>query len=198
MEKNIKKPVRMMRIDPLKRTVAAITVRIGKNASPELRRVCRCKSLGWREVTSVGDHVIAVVAPDQVEPEVGAWRLRGGDDTAGISLLFARGPGQGMTDLPNEIDAQWVLDRIEWIDGEDFAGLQARAVEILTLMNDGLVNAVLAAFPNPADGSMWIPVDHKAEFEALMTLGICTQSSGGQRLTPVGVQIHDALSADGQ
>lgn len=195
MSKNIKRDIRVLRVDPLNRTVAAIAIRIGKNANPLLRRICRAKEIGWREVTTVNDQVIAVVAAVEVDPAVGAWRLRGGDDTAGISVMFARGPGNGMLDFPET--AQWALDRIEWIEGEDFAGLQARAVEILTTMNQGLIDAVDAAMPNPADGSMWIPIDHKAEFEALQALGICTQSSGGQRLTPVGIQIHDALNEDG-
>jgi hypothetical protein len=75
---------------------------------------------------------------------------------------------------------------------------EARAVEILSVMNDGLVDAVLAALPDPSTGAMWIPLDYKHEFEALAALGICTQSSEGQRLTPVGIQIHDALNAEGQ
>lgn len=197
MSKNIKAKIRVLRIDPVKKTVAALMLNVGtKNANPELRRICRAREIGWREIMTVEGKVLCAAAPLEVDPSVGAWRFRGGDDTAGISILFTRGPGNGMVDCVQPID--WVRDRIEWIEGEDFAGLEARAVEILSVMNDGLVDAVLSALPDPSTGAMWIPLDYKHEFEALAALGICTQSSEGQRLTPVGVQIHDALSAEGK
>lgn len=197
MTKNIKAKIRVLRIDPVNKTIAAMMLKVGtKNANPELRRICRAREIGWREIMTVEGQVLCSAAALEVEPSVGAWRFRGSDDTAGISILFTRGPGNGMMDCLQTVD--WVRDRIEWVAGEDFAGLQERAVEILTMMNDGLVNAVMAAIPDPSTGAMWIPIEFKHEFAALAALGICTQSSEGQRLSPVGVQIHDALHAEGQ
>lgn len=196
MTKNIKGDIRVVRVDPSRKTFAAMTIRIGKNANPLLRKICRAKEIGWREIMTVNDVVICAAAGLEVEPDVGAWRFKGGDDTAGVSVLFTRGPGNGMLDFRESLD--WVKQRIEWIAGEDFAGLQQRALEIMAIMNEGLVDAVLAAIPDPMNGAMWVPLDHKHEFEALQATGIGTQSSGGQRLSPVGIEIHSLLTAGGK
>lgn len=196
MTKNIKAEIRVVRVDPSRKTIAAMMIRIGKNANPLLRKICRAEEIGWREIMTVNGAVICAAAALEVEPAIGAWRFKGSDDTAGVSVLFTRGPGNGMLDFNESLD--WVRARVEWIPGEDFAGLQQRALEIMGLMNDGLVDAVLAAIPDPMNGAMWIPLDHKAEFEALQAIGIGTQSSGGQRLSPVGVEIHSLLTREGK
>jgi hypothetical protein len=188
----VKNKLTMLRIDPGTKTIATIQVRIGKNATAEVRRLCRAKKVGWREVISVGDAVLTVAGGVELDEATPGWRLPGGEDSAGICIVFGKGAHSGgMADCP--VSADWLRERIIWVAGEDLVQLKERAEAMLPSLPPEIRNLMAAAMPNPGDGSMWLPVSHEALFEPVLALGLSTPSSGGQRLSPVGVEIHNML-----
>jgi hypothetical protein len=188
----VKNKLTLLRIDPALKTITAVKVRIGKNATAEVRRLVRCKDIGSRELLQVEESVLTVAGGVELDEAVDGWRLPGGEDTSGISLLFGKGPlTGGMIDCP--VSAEWLRERIQWVAGEDIVGLKERAESMLPSLPPEIRNVVAAAMPNPADGSMWLPISHAALFEPVLALGMGTPSSKGQKLSPVGVEIHNML-----
>jgi hypothetical protein len=180
----------ILRVDPIRKTVASMKIRIGSNATNQVRRLCNANKVGWRELLPVDGVVLTVAGALEVDESMKGWRLRGGEDTAGIGVLFGHGPNHGMVDCP--VTAEWIRSRISWLDGEDVAGRTERARELLASLNPGIRTALLAAVPAP-DGDMWVPVDHQAEFDAMITLGLSTLGSRGQKLTSLGIAVCDLL-----
>lgn len=187
----LKGEITILRVNPENRAIATMSIRIGKDARPKVRKLCRAREVGDREIMRVDDMLLIVAGGLDVEEEMKGWRLKGGEDTAGISILYGRGPNGGMFDCP--VDAKWLRDRIVWLDGEDIEGRDERAAAIIQTMNDEIRAAMEAAMPAP-DGTMWLPVDHSDLFPAIAALGLTTESSAGQRLTPVGISVHDILT----
>lgn len=188
----MKNKLTLLRIDPTQKAIAAIHVRIGKNATHEVKRLVRAKMVGSRELLQVHATVLVVAGGVGIDEAVDGWRLPGGEDTSGISILFGKGPlTGGMADCP--VSADWLRERIQWVPGEDIVGLKERAESMLPSLPAEIRNVMLAAMPNPADGSMWLPVSHEALFEPVLALGMGTPSTKGQKLSPVGVEIHNML-----
>lgn len=110
--------ITIIRIDPDNRTIARMTMRAGKNAVPEVRRILRAKTVGHYELADMaqGDAVstpLMVAAGTEVSEDMRGWRLKGGVDTAGIGMLFGKGPGGGMVNVP--VDPAWVERMIVWL-----------------------------------------------------------------------------------
>jgi hypothetical protein len=128
----------VIRIDPASRTVVKMKKRFGRDATSEVRRILRGKAkapLGWRTLLDIEEKRLKSTVPDMKNPggkiEIDAgptpliaaglldadeglptWRLRGTDDHAGIGLLFGRGNGGGMVDVP--VSVEWIEKRILW------------------------------------------------------------------------------------
>lgn len=186
----------IIRIDPDRRTIAQMKPTFGKNATPTLTRLVRAKRLGSRAVHRIDNRDVVVVAAIDVDEANKKWRLRGGEETAGIGVIFGRivGDNPGMIDSP--VDAAWVRERIEWLDGEDVEAREARAQEVLTIIDDDLRLALSRAFVMP-DGGMWLSAEDKAQVgAAAITMSLGTERSGGQNLTALGEAVHDLLIAD--
>jgi hypothetical protein len=118
--------ITIIRIDPDLRRVAAMRLRCGKNAVPEVKRICRAKKVGHYELTRIetsdaaGNSVevpLLVAAGLEVTEDQPGFRLRGGQDTAGVGMLFGRGDNGGMVDVP--VDTDWVKREIVWLDREE-------------------------------------------------------------------------------
>ncbi len=110
----------VIKIDPDRRTVVKMLMRCGHDATPAVRRMLKVQDVGHYELTRIQkQHVeipLIVAAGTEVCEEMRGWRLRGGEDTAGIGLLFGKGPGGGMVSVP--VDIAWVEREIVWLDGE--------------------------------------------------------------------------------
>lgn len=110
------KEIKIIRVDPEKRTIAMRKMRCGKTAVSEVRRIVKAKDLGHKRISQMivdGAEVPIIVAvginlPDSAKE----WRIRGSEFTAGIGILFGQGPGGGMVDVP--VDVDWATKMIIW------------------------------------------------------------------------------------
>lgn len=186
----MQRQISLLRINPDRRTVAQMRARVSFDATHFLRRVCRANRIGSHELLEVNDKMLVVVAGLDVDESMRGWKLRFGEDTGGTGVLFGRGPDGGMVDCP--VDAKWVLERITWLEGEDVVGRVLRAQGIIETLNEDLRRVLRRALP-AIDGAMWLPVDEKEHFEPLITLGLATLASRGQKLTSTGILVHDNL-----
>lgn len=112
--------IQIIRIDPYKRSIAKIKFKCGRNAVPEVKRILRAQTVGHQELQRVllsGNEAPLIVAAGlDIEKTEPGWRLRGGEVTVGISMLFGKGAGGGMIDVP--VDVEWVKRSIVWVEGE--------------------------------------------------------------------------------
>lgn len=189
------KSVRIIRVDPYRRTIAAIQLRAVRDATPHIRRILRTNNIGSREILKVEDQPLMVVGGLDVDEAMQGWRLRGTDDTAGISIITGRDVNKGLViDAP--VTVQWVKDRIQWLDGEDVGARDERAAEILPSLNADVRLALTEAVPTP-DGDMWLTAAHRDIVgDAMQTLGLGTDRSRGQMLTKLGEAVSDLLLAE--
>lgn len=110
--------ITILRIDPEKRTIAMRQMRCGKNAIPEVKRIVKAKDITARRISQVivdGAEVpICIGVGIGLADEVKTWRVRGGEFTAGIGIMFGQGPGGGMISVP--VDVEWAKKMIIWGD----------------------------------------------------------------------------------
>jgi hypothetical protein len=142
----------------------------------------------------VDDAPLMCIAGMDVDEAMQGWRLRGTEDTAGVGVLTGRNPETGiLIDVP--VSREWLVARIQWLDGEDTGSREARADEIYDALNDDIRLALSEAIVLPA-GEIWLSAAHKAIVgEAMQTLGLGTERSGGQMLTRLGESVHDLVLA---
>lgn len=186
------RPVKVIRIDPVRRAVAALTLKPAKEATPQLLRIMRAKTINSRRLMSTDAGDLIVVSALDIDESVPMWRFPGTEDTAGIGVLTGINPeNRRLVHAP--VSVEWVRERIQWIEGEKPGEREERARELLPMLNDEVRAAVSSAFPTAA-GDMWISADHKARVgQPLVTLGLGTERSEGQMLTALGVAVHDIL-----
>lgn len=185
----LKQQVTVLRVDPDRRTIAPMRILVGKDAIPAFKKLCRSKRIGWHELMEVDEVKLSVASGLDVPEEQRMWRIRGAEENAGIGILFGQA-GAGMTDCP--VKKEWLEKRIIWLEGEDVAGRAARADEIIAIMDEDLRAVMRSAVPTPS-GAMWLAVDEREHFPALLNLQLTGEKEGGQRLTPLGVAVHDRL-----
>lgn len=130
----------IIRIDPETRQIARMKARLGRDATGKVRQILRGAAgakLGWRHILDIEDKRLMSTVPDMkragrtitvdagptplimaglldASEELPTWRLRGTEDQAGIGILFGRGVGEGMVDVP--VSVEWVKKRIVWGD----------------------------------------------------------------------------------
>jgi hypothetical protein len=186
------RPVKILRIDPMRRTIAAMTLKPANDATPQVRRILRANIVAAREIMTVDFVPLMAICAADVDEAVAMWRLRGTEDNAGVGILVGRNPINGkLVDVP--ATSAWARDRIQWLEGEDVGSREERASELLPALNDDIRRAITAAIVTP-NGDLWISADDKALVgEAMQTLGLGTERSGGQMLTRLGETIHDKL-----
>lgn len=125
-----KKLIKIIRIDPARRTIAAITMRAGKSpavGTQEAKRIIGQKLVGFRELVAMEPTKLMVAGRLDVTESMPGWRIPGTEDTAGVSFLFGKGEGGGMTDVPVNLD--WLRKRIIWMTSEYDAGDEQEAAE---------------------------------------------------------------------
>lgn len=183
--------INIIRINPEKQSVAAMSMRCGKNAVPEIRRIVRAKEIGWRELIEVNGVVLVTSGGVNLGEDVPGWRILGGEDTAGISILFGKGPGGAMTHVP--VDRAWVEKRVRWVAGEDVKGTRERAEATLPLLSEEVRAAVRRSVPMLPTGDLWLAEEDKPIWQIALALGLTTPSTAGQRLSPMGVLVHDMI-----
>lgn len=186
------KSVRILRVDPDRRTIATMFLKGSRDATPQIRRVTRANNVGSRHIMSVEGVPLMCIAGLDVDEAMQGWRLRGADDTGGVAILTGRDEKSGLLiDVP--VSREWVLERIQWLDGEDVAGREARAEDVIPSLNDEIRTALVEAVVVPC-GDIWISAAHKAAVGgAMVTLGLGTERSGGQMLTKLGEAVYDKL-----
>lgn len=186
------KSVRILRVDPDRRTVATMFLKGVRDATPQIRRLTRASRVGSREMIQIDGAPLMCIAGLDVDEAMRGWRLRGGDDTGGVAILTGRNPDNNLlTDVP--VSRQWLLDRLEWLDGEDAGEREARAEDVIPALNDDIRTALAEAVVVPG-GEIWLSAAHKAIVgEAMVTLGLGTERSGGQLLTKLGEAVFDKL-----
>lgn len=131
------KPVTIIKIDPERRIIARMSV---KPSIPGVRILIGCSNIGHRVLLQdAGDPPEQLIVGARVDQDPGKpkkeWRLRGGDNTVGVGILFgtktirteaeSRAWGQPigwrsstMWHVP--VDVEWVKSRIIWCEpGED-------------------------------------------------------------------------------
>lgn len=116
-----------IRIDPYKRTIARIRVKIGANAIGAVRRLVRAHNIGRYQISHLerdGQPInVVCFAREDVDATMRGWRAKGNIDTAGISILAGEIPGAGLVDCP--VDVAWVQRMIVWLDHEDVDDAEA-------------------------------------------------------------------------
>jgi hypothetical protein len=186
----LKKKTKILRVDPIRRTIAAMTVLIGKDAIPVLKKLCRVARVGWHEIMEIEGTKLTVAGGLDQGEDSPAWRVQGCEANAGIGILFGQAGG-GMTDCP--VTREWLDSRIIWLDGEDLTERNTRADDAIALMAEDLRDVMRSAMPTPS-GAMWLALDKSAHFQALINLGLTAEEFQGQRLTALGVVVHDKLT----
>lgn len=186
------KSVRILRVDPYRRTIATMHLRGVRDATPQIRRLIRANNIGSRSLMRIDDTPLMVIGGLEVDEAMKGWRLPGGEDTAGIAILTGRKEKDGLLiDVP--VSREWLLQRIQWMDGEDVGGREARAEDIIPALNDDIRAALANAVVIPG-GEIWITAAHKAVVgEAMVALGLATERSKGQHLTKLGEAVYDKL-----
>lgn len=127
--------VTVIRIDPVKRQCAAVVIR-GRNLASDVRRLTRAKQLGHRHLLDIeerrlmgtrmgksgkqetydaGPTQLFVAADAMADDGQPGWRLKGGETTVGLSVLFGKGLN-GMVSTP--VDLRWLAERLVWVDAE--------------------------------------------------------------------------------
>ncbi len=128
--------VRVIRIDPKLQKFAFVQLKGTRESFVgAIRASLRCQTLGHRKLvtfddrrlmgTRVGENGQIVsydAGPEQLFACANAnagdnlpgWRLRGGEPTAGPSILFGQGIGGGMVDVP--VDLEWLRQQLVWTD----------------------------------------------------------------------------------
>lgn len=128
----------IIRINPETRKIARMKARFGRDATANVRRILGGQpsaQLGWRHILDIEDKRRTSTVPDMkraghtitidagptplimaglldASEDLPTWRLRGTEDQAGIGILFGRGVGEGMVDVP--VSVEWVEKRIVW------------------------------------------------------------------------------------
>lgn len=143
----MKKQMLVIRIDPVGQNIATLDIGWKKDYSRDIYRLTKAKQLGhfklgdieerrlieYVEVRTppVGKRMVAVdkgptplfvAAEADIERSSGmlGWRLAGYEPiTAGPAVLFGLGPNNALYDCP--VTADWVKERIEWLDAEQTA-----------------------------------------------------------------------------
>lgn len=114
----------VIRIDPVKKTIAKLKFKAGRSIRRELARSLRIplRDLVHHHLLNVPTATtngvereipMIVVAARGQEEDVPGWRLRGAEDTAGIGILCG---GTGDMLVPVPVDEAWVRKRLVWID----------------------------------------------------------------------------------
>jgi hypothetical protein len=192
------RPVKIIRIDPIRRAIAAMVLRPANEATPQLRRLIGRKGMDTRQILTVDEKPLMVICALNVDEAVPMWKFPGTDDNAGASILTGRDVESGrLIDVP--VTTAWVRDRIQWLDGEAPGQRDERARDIIPALDDDL-RAVLKA-ANVLPGGIWISDSDREQFgEALIALTLGTERSGGQMLTGLGEAVFDMLpeATDGE
>lgn len=133
---------RVIRVDPKLRTFSFVALKGNRNGFAQaIRRSLRCHTLGHRLLCKIDDRrligerrdetnkiVTYDAGPSQLYAAANAiavdgepgWRLRGGETTAGPSILFGQGVGGGMVDVP--VDLDWLRHQLVWTDPVETLG----------------------------------------------------------------------------
>ena len=189
----MKNQIRIIRIDPVRQNIVPMTIRIGKNAVGEVKRIVRAKRVGHHKLLERDGVPLVVAAGLDVDEAMKGWRLKGGEDTAGVGILFGTGANGGMIDCP--VDVAWVKQRIVWLEGEDMAALQERAEAMLPMLEEDVRSALRAAVDSASVGfagtpHFWVPTTFSDIFPALRGAGLADELTKGQRLTRLGAAVR--------
>ena len=187
------KAVRILRVDPVRRTVAAMVLKAKRDCTPQVRQIIRSPRHAARQILIVPNAgTLHCIAGLDVDESMQGWRLRGADDTGGVGILTGRDGSDGLLiDVP--VTRDWVLERIQWLDGEDVDSRQARAEEMIPSLATDMRVALAAAVVTP--NGIWLSAAHRAVVgDAMQTLGLGTERSAGQQLTPLGEAVFDLLA----
>lgn len=210
--------ITIIRIEPETQSIAKLRMRCGKNAVPEVRRILRAtrtQRIGSHELVEIeekrlyrkephprligvkvdvdaGPTPLVAAGVLNADEAIAKWHLKGCEQHAGIGLLFGKGIGGGMVDVP--VDVAWVRARIVWLPGESLVGLQERAADLLPSLPAEITDA-LRNVEGDAEGGFWLPADVEAIYPAFIRLGLGDEATKGQRLTRLGTAARELVAA---
>jgi hypothetical protein len=112
----------VLRVNPFNRTIARMVIEMSTvpaAGAAEVMRLCRANSIGSHPLDiSVDDLELMAAGGTQLDPETVGWMLEHQlEDTAGIGLIFAKGPGGGMVSLPARCTVEWAMSLMIWTPG---------------------------------------------------------------------------------
>ncbi|MDC7810527.1 hypothetical protein [Sphingomonas koreensis] len=210
--------ITIIRIDPDNQAIAKMRMRCGRNAVPEVRRILRAgraQKIGSHELVNIeekrlfrkephpkligvsvdvdaGPTPLVAAGVLNADEAIAKWHLKGCEDHAGIGLLFGKGIGGGMVDVP--VNVAWVRSRIVWLPGESLEGLQERAEALLPSLPEEVTSALRTA-SGDADDGYWLPADAEEIYPAFIRLGLGDEATKGQRLTRLGTAAREMAVA---
>lgn len=208
--------ITIIRIDPEAQAIAKLRMRCGKNAVPEVRRILRAsraqnigshplidveekrllkkephpRLIGIKIDVDAGPTPLVAAGVLNSDEAIAKWRLKGCAEHSGIGLLFGKGVGGGMVDVP--VDVDWVRARIVWTEGETLEGLHERAVCLLPSLPDEVSTALRSATGDAEDG-FWLAADAFELYPAFIRLGLGDEATNGQRLTRLGTAAREMV-----
>jgi hypothetical protein len=208
--------ITIIRIEPETQAIAKMRMRCGKNAVPEVRRILRAgraQNIGSHQLIDVEEKRLVTKAQHpqfigmtvdvdagptplvaagvlNADESIAKWHLKGCEEHAGIGLLFGKGIGGGMVDVP--VDVAWVRARIVWTPGETLEGLQERAANLIPSLPDEVLAALRGATGDDEEG-LWLGVDLAEIYPAFIRLGLGDEATKGQRLTRLGTAAREMV-----
>lgn len=110
---------RVFRLNPKNFAIAPMGLSTKrKDYSLDIQRMCRANRLGHQHICDVNGVPLYVAADAEAAEGQGGFRFRGTKAvTAGIGVLFGRGPGGGLVSAP--IDMQWLRSHLVWCTAEE-------------------------------------------------------------------------------
>lgn len=191
------KKIRIIRVDPVRQRLTYMEVR---PSLLNVRNVIRASQIGahdqfefpaqWPNAKGGFDEIrmpLTIGARTDVDEMTHGFRLRGGEDTCGVAVLFGRGPAGGMA--PPPVTREWVQRHLIWIRGEqELTDAQRLQGDFPEEVREALLGAIGGMTDHP---NLWAIQKRHAIATALMEDLDLIGRAGV--LTPYGMQVRERM-----